>query len=392
MSSLRILIVLTDPPLPFGKAAARWFYVLCKGLVGRGHRVTIFVAYDDFEDAERARKLFPSPEYDLRCYPQQRRSGLTSKMATLRRPYSYLFNSRLQADLEGEIARGYDILHLEHVWTGWLGLRNVRRALLNVHYAFGIDLTEENYSSLDRNIWRLLSLRAEKSLLRKYPHITTLTSRLSDFVKLVNPSASVQTTPLGLDLSLYPFESVPEPLARPIVSLIGSFSWGPTYSAGVRLLTRLWPEIKHRIPNAQLQLIGREARRAMAPYSNGPDIVIHEDVPNTVPYFRQAGVMLYAPSRGSGMKVKVLEAMALGTPVVTTAEGVEGLPAVDGVHACISEDDKSLIENVVALFEEPFRRQRLRLAARSMLEQYCSPSRTIACTEDSYRLILAGNR
>ena len=54
--------------------------------------------------------------------------------------------------------------------------------------------------------------------------------------------------------------------------------------------------------------------------------------------------MVYAPSRGSGMKIKILEAMAFGVPVVTTSEGVEGFPAVDGVHAGVCEDDAGLIE------------------------------------------------
>ena len=63
--------------------------------------------------------------------------------------------------------------------------------------------------------------------------------------------------------------------------------------------------------------------------------------------------MVYAPSRGSGMKIKILEAMASGVPVVTTSEGVEGLPAVDGVHAGVCEDDAGLIDRTVALLEDP---------------------------------------
>src|SRR4051812_15216617 len=97
---LKILIVMVEPPLPFGNAAARWFYVLMKGLVDRGHRVRAFASCAKPGEAEAARKLFPSPQFDLRIYPNPLRKGLRSKLNTLRRPYSYMFSPELERDLE----------------------------------------------------------------------------------------------------------------------------------------------------------------------------------------------------------------------------------------------------------------------------------------------------
>ncbi len=111
------------------------------------------------------------------------------------------------------------------------------------------------------------------------------------------------------------------------MSLIGAMNWYPGYSAGLRLLTRLWPEIKRRVPAARLQIVGWSARSAFRDSLGLPDVEIAENVPDTRPYFERTGVLLYAPSRGSGMKIKVLEAMGFGVPVVTTSEGVEGIPA-----------------------------------------------------------------
>jgi glycosyltransferase involved in cell wall biosynthesis len=169
-----------------------------------------------------------------------------------------------------------------------------------------------------------------------------------------------------------------------VVGLIGSFRWHPTYWAGVRLLCRLWPEIKRRVPRARLQIVGRRARAALGDLAQGPDISVFEDVPDTIPYFRTLDVLLYAPSRGSGMKVKVLEALALGVPVVTTSEGVEGLPAQDGMHAGVCEDDDGLIERTVALLNDPERRRRQRVAARTLVEAHCSPAPTLDHLERVY--------
>src|SRR5205085_8011846 len=94
---LRVVVAMIEPPLPFGNAAARWYYVLLKGLVERGHRVTALAACGRSDEAEAAQALFPAPAYDLRCFPFPRRAGAAAKLQTLRRPYSYPFAAPLRA-------------------------------------------------------------------------------------------------------------------------------------------------------------------------------------------------------------------------------------------------------------------------------------------------------
>src|SRR4051812_34211064 len=104
---------MADPPLPFGKAMGRWYSVLLKGLVSRGHRVTALATCATAEEAEQARALFAPPAYDLRCYLHTHTPGLRGKLRTFRRPYSYIFNDALRADLARALAGGFDLLHLE---------------------------------------------------------------------------------------------------------------------------------------------------------------------------------------------------------------------------------------------------------------------------------------
>src|SRR5437870_2152445 len=116
----RIVVAMIDPPLPFGGAASRWFYVLLKGLVDRGHRVTAFAAAAKPEESEKAQALFPKPHYDLRCYPFPHRTGLARKLETMARPYSFMFSEELKRDLRRELDAGFDLLHLEQLWSAWL--------------------------------------------------------------------------------------------------------------------------------------------------------------------------------------------------------------------------------------------------------------------------------
>jgi glycosyltransferase involved in cell wall biosynthesis len=378
---LRVLLVMVEPPLPFGNAAARWFYVLLKGLVERGHAVTAFAACSKPAEMDEARARFPSPAYDLRLYPFPNRSGLGSKWETLRRPYSYMFGPDLKADLARELAAGFDVLHLEQLWCGWVGLEHASRALINVHHLVWIDLSESAPASFRERVERALMFRAERTLLRAFPHIRSSTPRLERPIREVNPVTEVETVPIGLDASLYPFIPDDRRSPEPTVTLIGSMAWYPGLSAARRLLGRLWPDIKRRVPAAKLEVVGWSARSALKEFLDSPDVSIAENVPDARPYFERANVFVYAPSCGSGMKIKVLEAMAFGVPVVTTSEGVEGLPAVDGKHAGVCEEDAGLIDRVVALLTEPERQNRQRRAARALVESHCGPGPTVAAIE-----------
>lgn len=380
MTSLRIILVMVEPPLPFGNAAARWFYVLLRELVARGHRTTAFAACSKPEEIDAARSLFPGPEYDLRLFPFPRRAGLAAKLETFRRPFSYMFSPELKADLALELSAGYDVLHLEQLWSAWAGWGHTANAVVNVHYLHAIDLSEARTGRCQKWMMR----RAERRLLRRCPRIVTLSDRLADEVRRINPRAVVSVVPLGIETSLYPFIADELRTSEPVVSVIGSMNWHPTRSAAVRLLTRLWPEIKRRVPGAAVQIVGWQARSALKEYLAMPDVTIEENVPDIRPYFERTGLMLYAPSRGSGMKVKVLESFGFGVPVVTTSEGVEGLPAVDRVHAGVCDDDDGLIDRAVELMRDPTRQNRQRAAARDLLVSHCGPKPTVDAIERIY--------
>jgi len=165
-------------------------------------------------------------------------------------------------------------------------------------------------------------------------------------------------------------------------------NWYPSYSAAVRLLTRLLPAIRAKLPEVRVVIVGWHARAALRPFLPMPGVEVLENVPDTRPFFENSSLLLYAPERGSGMKVKVLEAFAYGVPVVTTSEGVEGIPAQDGIHAGISEEDMGLAERALGLLKDLARQEAQRQAARSLLEEHCHPRVVLDGVERCYEDML----
>ncbi|MEI7683571.1 MAG: glycosyltransferase family 4 protein [Planctomycetota bacterium] len=388
MKTLRIVIVMIEAPVPFGNAAARGFYVLLKELAARGHHVTAFAACSKQSEIEEARHLFPSPQYDLRLYPFPKRGGLRAKIETLWKPYSFMFGDDLKSDLRRTLASGFDILHLEQLWSVWVGLDHLDRALVSVLNSYWADQEFDKSRSVKQWLHRQLLFWAERRCLKSPRYIRSCSSRLVPEIRKVNQSAKIFVVPLGLDSTQYPFVPNAQRSSTPIVGLTGSMGWYPSSSAALRLLTRLWPRIRAQIPEARLQIVGWDARSVLRVHLNDPGVTIEENVADTRPYFEKMSVMLYAPSRGSGMKIKVQEAFGYGVPVVTTSEGVEGLSAVDGVHAGVADDDEGLIERTVRLLRDFEAQNRQRIAARQLLEAECGPKPTVDAILAAYDVIL----
>jgi len=169
-------------------------------------------------------------------------------------------------------------------------------------------------------------------------------------------------------------------------------NWYPSYSAAVRLLTRLLPAIRAKLPEVQVFIVGWHARAALRAFLPVPGVEVLENVSDTRPFFENSSLLLYAPERGSGMKVKVLEAFAYGVPVVTTSEGIEGLPAQDGIHAGISDEDAGLVEQALLLLKNPARQESRRRAARALVEQHCHPRVVLDGVERCYEDMLNRRR
>lgn len=376
MNCLRVIVVSTEPPDPFGNAAGRWYYVLAKGLSDGRNQVRWISAFTSQQSAARAQAyLAGQQQLELMLYPYPKRSWFRQKLRTLRRPYSYFISDSLGQAVARELRRGYDVLHLEQTWAGWLGI-GVPRALLSIHWLACVDLVGAAAQATRLLPSGTLMRWAERHIISRFETIRTLSRRDLQIVKLLNPKARVSAIPLALDHRLYRFSSE-EPEA-PTIGLIGSMYWLPTRLAAIRLLESIWPRVKTRLQGLKLLVGGWGARQALAKYLEEPGVTVLEDFSDAEPYFRQLSVLVFPLQRGSGAKVKVLEAMAYGVPVVTTREGIEGIEAVAGVHAAIGEDDEALATRAVELLVSQDARQAMRVAARRLVEEHHSPSSVLS--------------
>jgi polysaccharide biosynthesis protein PslH len=387
---VRIIVVTPAVPHPFGDTAARWFYVLITELLARGHEIVALAATEEPDErVSEAKKwlLQHNGQLTLHCHRLQvDAAALRRKWKNLVRPRSEMLqDSSLTGLLQGELAKGYDVLHLEQMSTGWLGM-GVPRALLNVHFFDVIDWAEkENMGFREHKaLWQ--ARRATRHLLHGIQHVRLLTPRLKNMAESINPKGHYWVVPFALDTALYTMQP---PALEPVVGLIGSMHWEPSRSAAVRLITRIWPLVKQSIPHAKLYIAGWNAAKYLQEYSSRQDLTLAENLAHPSNFFSKAAVMVYAPSRGSGMKVKVMESMAYGVPVVTTWEGVEGIDYENGRECWVAETDEDLAGKVCSLLANSAERQQMRDAARHLIEERYSPRPVVDKMMSVYQQMIA---
>jgi len=125
---------------------------------------------------------------------------------------------------------------------------------------------------------------------------------------------------------------------KPVVLLSGNLGYRPTVLGAEWFAREVWPSVKRRIPEARWVLVGARPARVVRRFADLSGVEIHADVPDLEPYLRSAQVAIAPMSSGSGVPMKVLEAMAAGVPAVVHPWAAEGL-ADEGGEAVAAPPD-----------------------------------------------------
>jgi len=150
---------------------------------------------------------------------------------------------------------------------------------------------------------------------------------------------------------------------------IGNFDHLPNQDALDYLMTDIWPLVRRRVPDAALKIVGARAGELVRRYDGRDGVSVIGEVADTIPYYQQCAAMIAPIRAGSGTRLKILEALACGAPVVTTTIGAEGIEGVPGEHFMIRDTTAEFADAVCAVLEDAALRSRLGEAGRRLVER-----------------------
>ncbi len=377
------------------------------GLARVGHRVTVFAVNTPKHHQADATVLGPSirlltVDVDTRVTPWGAAKGLLARDPpyNIARFVSRAARARLAALLRAE---RFDLIQFE----GTLASGYV--AEVRAH-APGTPVVLRPHN-LECQIWERLARGEPRLLKRAYLHhlargLRRYETRIAgvfdaiaaitepdrqQWAALAGPAVRTVAVPAGVDRARF----TPQPIATPpprSVAIIGSLNWLPNLE-GIRwLLGDVWPRVRARLPDLTLHVAGSHPPAWLTALRQ-PGVVVHGFVPSAADFLRQHPVLLVPLMSGGGMRIKIIEAMALGRCVLTTTVGGEGIEATAGSEWLVADSPEAWVETLVGIFAATPKLDPARIgrAAAALAAARYDNVAVIHAFEKLYRQLGAGN-
>jgi sugar transferase (PEP-CTERM/EpsH1 system associated) len=180
-------------------------------------------------------------------------------------------------------------------------------------------------------------------------------------------NGTVEVIPNGVDLEFFRPAEEAEP---PRCVFVGALDYHPNIQ-GIRwFCQQVWPVLHARRKSLVLSIVGRRPVAAVRRLSNMPGVEVIGDVPDLRPYLASATVSVVPLQIARGIQNKVLEALAMGKPLVASPQLLAGLPVQPGVHLLVASSPTQWVQAIETLLDDYRLRQRMQLAGRRHVEQH----------------------
>jgi polysaccharide biosynthesis protein PslH len=207
---------------------------------------------------------------------------------------------------------------------------------------------------------------AEKAIVRTADLVWTCSRRDCDYFREAVPGARVEVAPNGVDCDA--IQPLP-PSATKEILFVGYFRHRPNLDGVLYFAREVYPLLRAKVPDATLCIVGRGAPPEVVSLAGIPGITVAGEVPELEPYYRRCAASVVPLRAGGGTRLKILESMAFGRPVVSTTIGAEGLDVVHGRHLLIADDAAGIAGALARVIQHPDIAGSLAANARALVEE-----------------------
>jgi polysaccharide biosynthesis protein PslH len=406
---LRILYLSPLAPAPPRSGAQARMHGLLAHLARR-HEITAVSLLDPGDDAMACARSLREHCREVVLVPNPKGgNGLGKRLLQLRSAASLHSFERhrcslpaLQRALDGVLSRTrFDLVNLEFPYLAHyrlappgappppvvLDAHDIAYEIVRQVAGGGAGLGRRLYASVN---WRKLR-RDELAAFRRADGVYTCSAADRDHVLSDLPSAHVAVVPNAADVDFYqPRPSDPPSDGRTLV-FFGLLSTFPNTDGVLHFAREIWPRIAAERPEARFKIIGDRpppSVRALA----GPRVEVAGLVEDLRPHLASAAALVVPLRLGSGTRLKVLEGMAMGKAIVSTALGARGIDAVPGRDLLVADDAAGFAAEVIRLLDDPALAARLGRAGRQLAVERYSWAAAARALEGFYAEVLAARR
>ena len=379
---MKVLQLCNKPPYPPVDGGTMAMNSITQGLLSRGCEVKVLTVETDkhpvrkerVTDDYRAKTAMESVFVDLSVRPLPALFAmLCGESYHVKRYVNEEFAAKLRTILEGE---EFDVVHVESIFlTPYVPLiRKYSKAKVmlrahNVEHLIWKRVAQSCTNPLKRWYLKHLSLTLrvyELEHINDYDGIVCITKNDADYFCENGCRKPVTVIPFGVEP-----EDVPQVEAEPdSLFHIGAMDWLPNQESIRWLLEEVWPVVHREVPRAKLYLAGRKMPECwMKAHIEGVSVV--GEVPDAMYFIGSKKINVVPLLSGSGIRVKIIEAMSVGKTVITTTVGAQGIDYTDGENLLIANTPQEFAQQIKRCLDDDDFCHRVGAAAERLIaEQY----------------------
>lgn len=223
--------------------------------------------------------------------------------------------------------------------------------------------------------------RAEMAACREVDGVVAISEPVAAFCRQWS-SGPVEVIGVGLPIE----EKVPEHGSSTDLVHLGAMDWPPNREGVQWFVREVWPALRLRHPDLKIHLGGRHSMN-LRTILDSPGVVVDGEVASAADYLTSHGLMVVPLLSGSGIRVKIVEGMALGKAIIASPVAVEGLGVEAGRHLLVAEDPVRWVEAIDRCLEDPELVSSLRAEARRFADRSFSLSILSKNLENFYTVL-----
>mgnify|MGYP003810513841 CR=1 FL=1 len=381
------------PPDDGGKIAS---FGLIKYLALRGHDITLLSIAPSYANNISELKRYCRVETGMKGTSNSYKDMLLNMLSKV--PYTISkYHSKAFLDKLRKVVRGnhFDIVHIEQLHMAYYG------EFIKKEFGLPIVLREQNVES---TIWERYYLEASDPLIKFYARLQLhkvytyeskiaaefdrcfmITEKDKERILMMNPNVKASVIPGGVDISyFYPLDIPIEPYS--VVS-VASIEWPPNIDGILWFVNRVWPLVKLKLPQARFYVVGKNPPAKIKKLAK-KDIIVTGYVEDVRKYIARATVFVVPLRTGGGMRIKILNAMAMGKAVLSTAVGCEGLDIENGKNIYVADSEKEFAHLILKLLQDECERKKIGEQALKLVIELYRWDKVAEQTEYEYKNIL----
>jgi len=213
--------------------------------------------------------------------------------------------------------------------------------------------------------WKLYETY-ERLFLSKCDFLLASSQADADFYRKLAPNINAVVIPNAVDTDI--LQTLAPPEEPHSVIFPGRMDYPPNFQAVHIFCQEILPRVAVIFPSVRFYIVGKNPPESVRKLASDR-VVVTGFVEDMLPFWRKAAALVVPLSIGGGTRIKILEAMALGRPVISTSKGCEGLEVIHEKHLLIADDPERFAEHVIRVLKNPEEYFEMSRAARKLVEE-----------------------